>query len=90
MLDTFSILCKLGRRRSESTISTRWPFWAKTVARLKTVVDLPSPGAGADDGDGVELVVLAREQEVGAQHAVGLRVRAFRPFVDQGSRRFAG
>ena len=40
-------------------------------------------GAGADDGDGVELVVFAREQEVGAQDAVGFRVRALRAFIDQ-------
>ena len=40
-------------------------------------------GAGADDGDGVELVVLAREQQVGAQHAVGLGVRAFGAFLEQ-------
>src|ERR1051325_10235626 len=42
-LETFSNLCKLGRRKSESTSNTREPFWAKTVARLKIVVDLPSP-----------------------------------------------
>ena len=46
-------------------------------------------GAGADDGDGVELVVLAREQQVGAQDAVGLRVRAFRPLVHEQARHSA-
>ena len=39
--------------------------------------------AGADDGDGVELVVLAGEKQVGAQDTVGFGVRAFRAFVQQ-------
>ena len=39
--------------------------------------------ARADDGHGVELVVLAREQEVRAQHTVGLGVRAFAALIHQ-------
>jgi len=52
------------------------------VARFSVVMDCP-PRAGADDDNGVELFVLAREQDVGAQHAVGLGVLAFGAFVQQ-------
>ena len=41
--ETFRILWMLGRRKSESTTNTLEPFWANTVAKLKMVVDLPSP-----------------------------------------------
>jgi hypothetical protein len=37
--------------------------------------------AAAQDGNGVPAFVLAREQEIGAQNAVGFGMRAFRPFI---------
>ena len=41
------------------------------------------PRAGADDDNGVELFVLAREQDVGAQDTVGFGVLAFGAFIHQ-------
>jgi len=52
-------------------------------ASLKTVVDLPSPAPALTTATVCELVVLAREKEVGAQDAIGFRMGAFGAFVEQ-------
>ncbi|MBT9154741.1 MAG: hypothetical protein DDT39_01420 [Firmicutes bacterium] len=42
---SLKILCKVGRRRSASISTTLLPVWAKAIAKLAVVVDLPSLGA---------------------------------------------
>ena len=82
-LVTLQHLVQLGRRKSESTISTRWPFWAKTVARLKMVVDLPSPAPALTTVSVFSLSDPCGRTAFRAQHAISFGVRTFRAFLDE-------
>src|ERR1017187_10328581 len=57
-------------------------LFSRKDEKLNTIV-VVSAGAGADDDDGVELFILAGEEQIRAQHPVGFRVLAFGAFFDQ-------
>ena len=89
VLDTRSILCSVGTAQVGIHNQHALAVLGEDRGEIEDGGGFAFAGAGADDGDGVQLVVLAGEQQVGAQHAVGLGVRAFGAFFDAGSRHFA-
>ncbi|MEI2685808.1 MAG: hypothetical protein V9G14_05645 [Cypionkella sp.] len=75
----------LGRRKSESTINTRLPVLREHHRQVEQGRGLALAGATADDGDGVEGLVLPGEEHVRPQDSIGLRMRAVRSFLQQGT-----